>query len=70
MMAMRKQEKVIIRTPFPTDDEVAAFIGLTPKRRAEIERLYEKITAKLEAEDQRKRARGARETKSKRQSRG
>jgi hypothetical protein len=54
---MAKQEKIIIRTPFPTNDEVAAMIGLTPQRRAEIERLYEKVTATLEAKNRRKRAR-------------
>ena len=57
MKAMPKQEKIIIRTPFPTNDEVAAMIGLTPRRRAEIERLFEKVNAKMEAEDRRKRAR-------------
>ena len=66
MKAMPKQEKIIIRTPFPTNDEVAAMIGLTPRRRAEIERLYEKVTAKMEAEDRRKRARRTATKKSKR----
>ena len=66
MKAMPKQEKIIIRTPFPTNDEVAAFLGLTPKRRAEIERLYEKVTAKMDAEDRRKRTRRTPAKKSKR----
>ena len=66
MKGMPKQEKIIIRTPFPTNDEVAAFLGLTQKRRAEIERLYEKVTAKMDAEDRRKRARRTPAKKSKR----
>jgi hypothetical protein len=66
MKGMPKQEKIIIRTPFPTNDEVAAMIGLTPQRRAEIERLYEKVNAKMEAEDRRKRARRKPSKKNKR----
>ena len=63
---MAKQEKIIIRTPFPTTDEFVKFIGMSPKRRAEAERLYEKVTAKLEAADRRKRARRTTSKKSKR----
>ena len=63
---MAKQEKIIIRTPFPTDDEMAAFLGLTPKRRAELEQFYEKINAKLEAKNRRKNARRTPSKKSKR----
>jgi hypothetical protein len=66
MKAMPKQEKIIIRTPFPTTDEVVAMMGLTKKRRAELERLYEEVSAEMEAEDRRKRARRARAKKSKR----
>ena len=63
MTAMPRQEKIIIRTPFPTDDEVAEFLGLTPKRRAELELLYKKIRHKMAEEDRRKRARRMRAKK-------
>ena len=39
MKGMPKQEKIIIRTPFPTDDEFVKILGISPKRRAELERL-------------------------------
>jgi hypothetical protein len=63
---MAKQEKIIIRTPFPTDDEFVKMIGMSPKRRAEAERLYEKVTAKLEAKNRRNRASRQSSKKSKR----
>jgi hypothetical protein len=63
---MAKQEKIIIRTPFPTTDEFVKMIGMSPKRRAEAERLYEKVTATLEAKNRRKRASRQSSKKSKR----
>jgi len=70
MTAMRKQDKqdvFIIRTPFPTTDEVIEAMGVSKKRRAELEQLYKEIKAEMEADDRRKRTRLARaKTKSKR----
>ncbi len=66
MKAMPKQEKIIIRTPFPTTDEFVKILGISPKRRAELERFYEDVRRDMEEEDRRKRARRARAKKSKR----
>ena len=66
MKAMPKQEKIIIRTPFPTTDEFVKILGISPKRRAELERFYEEVRRDMEEEDRRKRARRARAKKSKR----
>jgi len=66
MKAMPKQEKFIIRTPFPTTDEVVKIMGISKKRRAELERSYQELLREMEEEDRRKRARRARARKSKR----
>ncbi len=63
MKAMPKQEKIIIRTPFPTDDEFVKILGISPKRRAELERFWEEVRRDIEEEDRRKRARRARAKK-------
>jgi len=65
MTAMPKQEKIIIRTPFPTTDEFVKILGISKKRRAELERLYEEVNAEMKAEDRRKRARRLRAKKNK-----
>jgi hypothetical protein len=39
-------KKAIIRTPFPTLDEVAEFYGITPERRLELDRISEEIRVK------------------------
>lgn len=66
MKAMPKQEKIIIRTPFLTTDEFVKILGISPKRRAELERFYEEVRCDIEEEDRRKRARRARAKKTKR----
>ena len=63
MKAMPKQEKIIIRTPFLTTDEFVKILGISPKRRAELERFYEEVRRDIEEEDRRKRARRARTKK-------
>ncbi|HEV2722199.1 MAG TPA: hypothetical protein VG323_19415 [Thermoanaerobaculia bacterium] len=63
---MRKQEPVIIRTPPLSTDEFVKILGISPKRRAELERFYQEVVHDLEEEDRRKRARSARAKKSKR----
>ena len=66
MTAMPKQDKqdvFIIRTPFPTTDEVIEAMGVSKKRRAELEQLWKEVEAEMEAEDRRKRARLARAKK-------
>jgi hypothetical protein len=66
MKAMRKQDKqdvFIIRTPFPTTDEVIEMMGVSKKRRAELEKFYAEVMAEMEAEDRRKRTRLARAKK-------
>jgi len=66
MTAMRKQEKqdvFIIRTPFPTTDEVIEMMGVSKKRRAELEQLWQEIKAEMEADERRKQTRLARAKK-------
>jgi hypothetical protein len=63
MKAMPKQEKIIIRTPFLTTDEFVKILGISPKRRAELERFHEEVRRDIEEEDRRKRARRARAKK-------
>jgi hypothetical protein len=63
MKAMPKQEKIIIRTPPLTDDEFVKILGISPKRRAELERFWEDVRRDIEEEDRRKRARRARAKK-------
>lgn len=69
MTGMRKQAKqdvFIIRTPFPTTEEVVKAMGISKKRHAELERLYQEIKAEMEADERRKRTRATRAKKSKR----
>jgi len=66
MKAMPKQEKFIIRTPFPTTDEVVKMMGISKKRRAELEQFYAELKAEMDAADRRKQARAAHAKKSKR----
>ena len=66
MTAMPKQDKFIIRTPFPTTEEVVKAMGISKKRHAELEQLWQEIKAEMEADERRKRTRAARAKKSKR----
>ena len=66
MTAMRKQDKqdvFIIRTPFPRTDTVVKMMGISKKRHAELEQLWQEIKAEMEADDRRKRTRLARAKK-------
>ena len=63
MKGMPKQEKIIIRTPFPTTDEFVKILGISPKRRAELEHVYQEVRREMDEEDRRKRARRARAKK-------
>jgi hypothetical protein len=42
---MNGNRRALITTPFPTPDEVAAAIGLSPERHAEIKRMVDEIYA-------------------------
>jgi len=67
MKAMPKQEKIIIRTPFPTHEEIVAFSGLPAKRLAELDAMIVEIRREIEAEKAKaKRSRATRTKKSKR----
>ena len=57
MTAMPKQEKIIIRTPFPTEEEIIATSGLSAKRRAELDAMLENIFREIDEEKRRKRRR-------------
>lgn len=45
LVAMNGNRRVLITTPFPTPEEVATAIGLSPERHAEIKRMVDEIYA-------------------------
>lgn len=49
-IARTQNRRVLITTPFPTPDEVAAELGIPPKRVAEIRQMI----AEIRAEDERR----------------
>jgi hypothetical protein len=52
-IARTQNRRVVITTPFPTPDEVAAELGIPPKRLAELRQMI----AEIRAEDERRAAR-------------
>ena len=49
--------KVIITTPFPTPDEVAAYLRIPAKRVAELRRMIDEVRAETSRSDRNKKAR-------------
>ncbi|HET8775031.1 MAG TPA: hypothetical protein VFP80_14620 [Thermoanaerobaculia bacterium] len=54
-IARTQNRRVLITTPFPTPEEVAAAVGLSPERHAELKQMIAEIRAESERRAARRR---------------